>query len=77
MENSTLLMVGAMATIAMLSEAVLVSEVEQASAQDTDIECFNQPDGKYIYMLTKKATNKAIISISNKPSKCIIYEQST
>ncbi len=53
MENSTLLMVGSITTIAMLSEAVLISQVEQASAQDADIECFNQPDGKYICMLTK------------------------
>jgi hypothetical protein len=64
MENSTLLMVGSITTIAMLSEAVLVSQVEQASAQDTDIECFNQPDGN-TYTCLQKTPNKAIITKSN------------
>ena len=47
-------MVGIVAAIAMLSAAaVVVVPIKQASAQDTDLDCFNQPDGDYICILTK------------------------
>ena len=53
MNNSTLLIVGIVVAIAMLSAAVVVVPIEQASAQDTDLDCFNQPDEDYICILTK------------------------
>ena len=46
-------MVGIVAAIAMLSAAVVVVPIKQASAQDTDLDCFNQPNGDYICILTK------------------------
>ena len=53
MNNSTLLMIGIVAAIAMLSATVVVVPIDQASAQDIDLNCFNQPDGDYICILTK------------------------
>jgi hypothetical protein len=38
MKNSTLLMVGILAAVAMLSSAVFVLPIQQASAQDTDFD---------------------------------------
>jgi hypothetical protein len=38
MKNSTLLMVGIVAAVAMLSAAVVVLPIQQASAQDTDFD---------------------------------------
>jgi hypothetical protein len=40
-------MVGIIAAIAMLSAAVLIIPIEQVSAQDTDLDYFNQQDGNY------------------------------
>ena len=53
MNNSTLLIVGIVVAIAMLSATVVVVPIDQASAQDTDLDCFNRPDGDYICILTK------------------------
>ena len=38
MKNSTLLMVGILAAVAMLSAAAVVVPIQQASAQDTEFE---------------------------------------
>jgi hypothetical protein len=46
-------MVGIVTAIAMLSAAVVLVPIKQASAQDTDLDCFNQPDGDYVCILTK------------------------
>jgi biotin transporter BioY len=46
-------MVGILAVVAMISAVLVMIPIQQARAQDTDLDCFNKPTGGYICFLTK------------------------
>ncbi|HYX54708.1 MAG TPA: hypothetical protein VE818_00985 [Nitrososphaeraceae archaeon] len=53
MNNLTLLIVGIVTVVTMISAVLVMIPIQQARAQDTDLDCFNKPNRRYICILTK------------------------